>query len=96
MLPLLLFYLYIRGFALSKDFKLKCIICYESTGKQGHYYVVKERQKNWFEISHNEIKLAVECERRNEETIITELNEKYDKKILMAFYDYDPEYKIGV
>jgi len=79
---------------LSKDFKLKCIICYDND--RHHYYVVKEHRKNWFEISDNEVKLAVECERKNEETIITELNEKYDKKILMAFYDYDPEYKIGV
>ncbi len=80
---------YSTGNYLSNDFKLKCIICYDND--RHHYYVVKEHRKNWFEISDNEVKLAVECKRKNEETIITELNEKYDKKILMAFYDYDPE-----
>lgn len=85
-----------EGNYLSKDFKLKCIICYSGTGSSGHYYVVREHLGNWFEISGQEVKLAVECKRKDAAAIITELNNKYETKILMAFYDYDPDYRIGI
>ena len=85
-----------KGNYLSKDFKLKCIICYSGTGSSGHYYVVREHLGNWFEISDGRVTLAVECATKSEDEIITELWEKYSKNALMAFYDYDPDYKIGV
>ena len=80
----------------TQDLKLKSILCYEKTGSDISYYVVRQYDGIWFKFKKEAIEPYIDLRGRTEDQILEELNKKYGTKILMAFYDYDPECKIGV